>query len=192
MKPKILVFGGSLRTDSYNKKLARVAAGYLGEAGADVTFIDLRDYPMPVYDGDLEAAQGLPEAAKKLKKLFIKNQGFLIVSPEYNSSVPGMLKNVIDWVSRPASRDEPTLACFDKKIAALCSASPGGLGGMRALVHLRALLENIGTLVIPGQVAVPRAHEAFDENGLLKDVKQAASVKKLAAELLQITTKLLT
>ena len=189
-QPKILAFAGSLRKDSYNKKLARIAADGARAAGAEVTLIDLKEFPLPVYDGDLESAEGLPTNAKKLKELFMKHQGLLIASPEYNSSIPGGLKNMIDWVSRAASKEEPPLACFDKKAAAILSASPGGLGGMRALVPLRAMLENIGVLVIPGQVAVSRADEAFDTNGALKDTKQDAAVKKLAAKLSQILVQL--
>ena len=187
---KILAFAGSLRKDSYNKKLARVAVEGAKAAGAEVTLIDLKDFPLPVYDGDIEAAEGLPANAKKLKEIFLSHRALIIASPEYNSSIPGGLKNMLDWVSRPASKDEPTLACFTKKTAALFSASPGALGGLRALVPLRAMLENIGVLILPGQVAVPRANEAFDEKGALKDTKQDASVRKLAAELVQTAAKL--
>src|SRR6185295_2879266 len=103
-QPKILAFAGSMRKDSFNKKLIRVAAEGARSAGAEVTLIDLKDFPLPVYDGDLEAAEGLPAGAKKLKELFLQNQGLLIASPEYNSSIPGTLKNAIDWVSRPATK----------------------------------------------------------------------------------------
>ena len=190
MAVKILAFAGSLRKDSYNKKLAKIAAEGARSAGAEVTLIDLKEFPLPVYDGDLEAAEGLPVNARKLKELFLKNQGLLIASPEYNSSIPGGLKNMIDWVSRTASKEEPLLACFDKKVAALMSASPGGLGGLRALVPLRAMLGNIGVLVIPSQIAVSRAHEAFDASGALKDAKQDSTVRKIAAELAQMLGKL--
>jgi chromate reductase len=189
-KPKILAFAGSLRKDSYNKKLARTAAEGARGAGADVTLIDLKDFPLPVYDGDLETAEGLPANAKKLKDIFLQHQGLLIASPEYNSSVPGGLKNVIDWVSRTASKDEPPLACFNNKAAVIMSASPGGLGGLRALVHLRAMLGNIGVLVIPQQVAVPRAHEAFNPDNSLKDPKQRVAIEKLGADLTLILMKL--
>ncbi len=187
---KILAFAGSLRKDSYNKKLVRAAAEGAKSAGAEVTLIDLKDFPLPVYDGDLEAAEGLPANAKKLKTLFLQHQGLLIASPEYNSSIPGGLKNMIDWVSRAETKEEPSLACFDKKVAVIMSASPGGLGGLRALVPLRAMLGNIGVLVLPGQIAISKAHEAFDANGALKDAKQDASVRKLAGELAKILGKL--
>ena len=187
---KILAFAGSLRKDSFNKKLVRIAVEGAKSAGAAVTLIDLKEFLLPVYDGDVEAAEGLPANAKKLKEIFLQHQGLLIASPEYNSSIPGGLKNMIDWVSRAESKDEPSLACFSKKVAAIMSASPGGLGGLRALVPLRAMLGNIGVLVLPGQIAVSRADGAFDEKGALKDAKQDAAVRKLAAELTQTLTKL--
>jgi len=190
MAIKILAFAGSMRKDSYNKKLVNVAAEGARSAGAEVTVIYLKDFLLPVYDGDLESASGLPENAKKLKKLFLEHQGLLISSPEYNSSVPGTLKNVIDWVSRSETKEEKSLACYDKKVAALFSASPGALGGMRGLVPLRALLENIGVLILPSQLCVGKAHEAFDEKGALKDAKQDAAVKKITADLVQMLVKL--
>ncbi len=189
-QPKILAFAGSMRKDSFNKKLVKVAAEAARAAGAEVTVIDLKDFVLPVYDGDLESASGLPENAKKLKKLFLEHQGLLISSPEYNASIPGGLKNMIDWVSRTESKEEKPLACFEKKTAAILSASPGALGGMRGLVPLRALLGNIGVLVLPGQLCVGKAHEAFDEKGALKDAKQDAAVKKIASDLVQMLTKL--
>lgn len=190
-KPKILVFAGSTRTDSYNKKLARVAAEALKKVGAEVTYLDLRDIPLPLYDGDLEKKE-FPENAKKLKQIFLNHQGLLISSPEYNSSIPGVLKNAIDWVSRPEKPDEESLACFKGKVAGLVSASPGGLGGLRGLVTLRSILGNIDVLVIPNQLAVPRAHEAFNPDGSLKDPKQQTAVEKIAVELTRIITKLST
>ena len=188
--PKILAFAGSLRKDSYNKKLVKIAAEGAKAAGAEVTVIDLKEFPLPVYDGDLEAAEGLPANAKKLKQLFMSHQGLLIASPEYNSSIPGGLKNMIDWVSRAETKEEPPLACFDKKVTALLSASPGALGGLRGLVPLRMMLENIRMTVLPGQIAVSKAHEAFDANGALKDAKQDAAVRAVGAALAKILTKL--
>src|SRR5579863_248360 len=163
-KPKILAFAGSTRTESFNKKLVRIAATGATEAGADVTVVDLRDFPMPLYDGDLEQKEGLPPNARKLKDLMLAHQGFLISSPEYNSSVSAVLKNAIDWASRQ-SEGEPSLACFKGKVAGIMSASPGGLGGLRGLVHVRAILGNIGMLVLPDQVAISKAHEAFNADG---------------------------
>jgi len=186
--PKILAFAGSTRTDSFNKKLIKVAIAAAKNAGAEVTCLDLRDLPMPIYDGDLEAEQGLPPNARKFKDLLLTHQGFLISAPEYNSSISGVLKNAIDWASRPV-KGEATLACFTEKFAGLMSASPGALGGLRGLVTLRSILENIGTHVIPHQVAIPKAHEAFDEKGNLKDSKQQASIEKIGIQLVHLLKK---
>ncbi len=180
---KILAFAGSTRSGSFNKQLVKIAADDARSAGAAVTLIDLRDYPLPLFDEDLESSSGLPENAKKLKKIFLEHDGLLISSPEYNSSITGVLKNSIDWVSRTETDDEPSLVCFKGKIAALLSASPGGLGGLRGLVHLRAILGNIGVLVLPDQVAISAAHEAFNESGKLKDESKAKQVAKLAGAL---------
>jgi len=188
--PRILAFAGSLRTGSFNKKLVRIAVEAAREAGALVTLIDLLDYPLPILNQDDEDAHGLPENAKKLKELFISHQGFLISSPEYNSSITGALKNVIDWASRAETEDEPPLIAYTGKTCALVSASPGALGGLRALVHVRAILGNIGVFVLPGQVCIPKAHEAFNENSSLKDARQEESVRKLARQLVETTRKL--
>ncbi|KAF3887988.1 MULTISPECIES: NADPH-dependent FMN reductase [Nostocales] len=187
--PKILAFAGSTRTDSYNKKLVKIAATGARAAGAEVTYIDLRDLPLPLFDEDLEAQEGLPANARTLKDLFISHQGLLIASPEYNSSLTAVLKNAIDWVSRP-SPDEAPLAAFAGKVAAIMSASPGGLGGLRGLVHLRAILGNIKVLVLPDQVALPKAYEAFDVDGNLKDSKQQESIEKLGENVANILFKL--
>ena len=191
IKPRILAFGGSLRRDSFNQKLATLAAAGAREAGAEVTLIALRDFPLPVFDQDLEDAEGLPAAAKKLKKLFCEHDGLLIASAEYNSSISGMLKNAIDWVSRAETDVEPSLVAFAGKSAILCAASPGALGGLRGLVHVRAILGNIGVTVLPDQVAVSKAHEAFRTDGSLADEKQAAKVKNLGAQLARHLAKLL-
>ena len=189
--PRILAFGGSLRRDSFNQKLAAIAAEGAREAGAEVTLIALRDFPLPVFDQDFEAAEGLPEAAKKLKQLFREHHGLLIASPEYNSGITGALKNAIDWVSRAESDDEPPLVAYTGKTAILCAASPGALGGLRGLVQVRAILGNIGVTVLPDQVAVSKAHEAFREDGSLANEKQAAKVKGLGAQLARHLAKLL-
>ena len=187
--PRILAFAGSTRVGSYNKKLVKVAAAGAQAAGADVTYIDLRDFPMPLYDGDLEASEGVPPAARKLKELFLAHQGLLVSAPEYNSGISGVLKNTIDWVSRPLPGEAP-LVCFDKKVAALMSASPSVVGGLRGLVQVRSILGNIKVLILPDQVAVPKAHEAFDLDGSLKDPKQQASIETLGAILASFLTKL--
>ena len=182
-QPRILVFGGSLRAESYNQKLATIAAAGAREAGAEVTLITLRDYRLPIFDEDLEAAEGKPEAAKKLKQLFLNAEGFIIASPEYNSGITAALKNAIDWVSRADSEDEAPLLAFKGKTAAILSASPGGYGGSRSLAQLRPLLENINVTVVPDQVSIPKAYEAFDTEGNLADPTQQAAVKALAASL---------
>ena len=187
--PEILAFAGSSRVDSFNKKLVKIAAAGTRAAGAEVTYLDLRDLPMPLYDGDLEAKEGIPPNAKKFKELLLAHQGLLISAPEYNSGISGVLKNAIDWASRSAPGEAP-LACFTGKVAALMSASPGGLGGLRGLVQVRAILSNIRVLVLPDQVAVPRAHEAFNPDGTLKDPKQQASIEKLGRDLADILMKL--
>jgi chromate reductase len=188
-QPRILAFAGSARTESLNKKLIRVAVKGAQAAGADVTLIDFRDLPMPLYDGDLEDREGLPETARKFKELMIAHQGFLIAAPEYNSSITPLLKNAIDWASRPED-DEAPLVAFRGKAAALMSASPGGLGGLRGLVTVRAILGNIGVLVLPDQVAISKAHDAFDASGILKDGKQQASVEALGGSLTDLLRKI--
>lgn len=189
MKPKILAFAGSTRKDSYNKKLVRAAAEGARTAGAEVTLIDLKDFPLPLYDGDLEAEKGMPENGKKLRKLFKEHQGLLIASPEYNSSMTGVFKNTIDWVSRDET-GEGDLSGFEGKAAGLLSASPGALGGSRALVHVRAMLGNIRVLVIPEQFSLSKASDAFHEDGTMKDPKQKASAEKIGAALAAILAKL--
>ena len=189
--PRILAFGGSLRRDSYNHKLAAVAAQGARESGAEVTLIALPDFPMPVFDEDLEKASGMPEHAKRLKELFGKHEGLIISAPEYNSSITAALKNVLDWVSRAESDDEPPLSAFAGKSAILCAASPGALGGLRGLVHVRAILGNIGVTVLPDQVAVGKAYEAFTADGSLANEKQAAKVKGLGAQLARHLAKML-
>src|ERR1051325_103055 len=186
--PRILAFAGSLRKDSYNKKLVRIAVQGARQAGADVTHIDLKDYPLPIYDGDLEAASGIPENGLKLKKLFIEHDGLLWSCPEYNSSITALIKNTIDWVSRPQP-GEPGLVAFTGKAAVLMSASPGALGGLRGLVHVRSILGNINVIVLPGQVAVTKAHEPFNADGTLKDAKQHASIENLGKTLAEFLKK---
>lgn len=189
MTVKLLAFAGSLRKGSYNKMLVRVAAAAAARAGAEVTTVDLKELALPVYDADDEEASGLPAGAKRLKKLMIEADGFLVSTPEYNSSVPGGLKNAIDWASRSEGEEKELLA-FRGKTAALFSASPGALGGMRSLQVLRTILSNIGVLVIPQQTALPKAHEAFDEAGALKDAKRAAAVEAEAKALVDLLRKL--
>jgi NAD(P)H-dependent FMN reductase len=187
--PRIIVFAGSTRRASWNKMLARLCARLAADAGADVTWRDLRDRPLPLYDGDLEEAEGVPAHAAWLKELFREHQGFLLASPEYNSSITGVLKNTIDWMSRPLPPHRP-LESFLGMVAGLVSASPGALGGLRALVHVRAILSNIGVLVVPQQLAVPLVHRAFDADGELVDEAVAGRLRGVVEALVETTRKL--
>lgn len=189
IKPKILAFAGSTRTESFNKKLVKIAAAGATESGADVTVIDLRDFPMPIYDGDLEQHEGLPLNTRKLKDIMLAHHGFLISSPEYNSSISAVFKNTIDWASRQSEGETP-LTCFKNKVAGIMSASPGGLGGLRGLVHVRSILENIGVIVIPEQIAIAKAHEALNADGSLKDKKQEDLVKKIGSNVAKLLLKI--
>lgn len=190
--PKILAFAGSTRQGSFNQTLVKIAATAATDAGAEVTVVDLNDYPMPLFNQDLEAESGLPESVLQFKALMEAHQGFLIACPEYNSSITPLLKNTIDWASRPQPGEQPMeLTCFQGKVAGIMAASPGGLGGLRGLVHVRAILESIGVIVIPDQKAIPAAYQAFDDAGNLKDDKQQASVGAIGAKLVEITAKLM-
>jgi NAD(P)H-dependent FMN reductase len=178
-KPKILAFAGSLRKDSFNKKLVKIGVKGAEEAGGRVTYIDIKDYPLPVYDQEIEEAQGIPENAIKLKKLFLDHDGFLISCPEYNSSMPAAFKNLIDWVSRPASPDEVYLSPFIDKVVVIMSASPGAFGGYRSLIHVRSMFTNIFSIVLPKQKSISSADKAFDDAGNLKDPNQQKEIMNL-------------
>jgi len=186
---KILAFAGSTRRESFNRKLIRWAAQVAEDQGAEITLVELSDYPLPLYNGDLEQESGIPENADQLYQLMKDHQALLIASPEYNSSLSPLLKNTIDWVSRPRPGD-PRLAAFTGKVAALLSASPGTLGGLRGLVHLRAILQNIGTMVIPAQAAVSQANDTFSTDGTFQDQQQAERVTKVVTDLISTTQKL--
>ncbi|WP_330961142.1 NADPH-dependent FMN reductase [Photobacterium sp. 53610] len=171
-KAKILFLSGSSRKGSLNQQLARQAYRMAAEMDAEVTLIDLADYPMPLYDGDLESAEGIPGTVKALRDIFMAHNGICIASPEYNGSFSPLLKNTIDWLSRPDG-DVPALAAYHSKTAYLLSTSPGSLGGIRGLVMLRMLLSNIGVMVMPDQLAIPAANQAFNGQGELTDNRQA-------------------
>jgi chromate reductase, NAD(P)H dehydrogenase (quinone) len=187
--PKILAFAGSSRRDSFNKKLVKIAAEGARLAGAEVTYVDFKDLPMPLFDEDLEAEGGIPENVKTFKALMKAHQGLLIACPEYNSSITPLLKNAIDWSSRP-EQGEPGLICFRDKVAVIMSTSPGAFGGLRGLVHVRAILGNIGVLVLPNQKGIAKAQEAFDENGQLKDEQQQQEIHQLGNKLVTVVAKL--
>ncbi|MBV8707292.1 MAG: NAD(P)H-dependent oxidoreductase [Acidobacteriaceae bacterium] len=180
--PQVLVFAGSTRNDSVNRKLAKVAARRLEATGVSTTFVELRDYPMPLYDGDLEAEGGTPAEVTAFQELMRAHDALLIASPEFNGSFSALLKNLIDWVSRPVAGEGPT-ALFRGKIAALSSASPGRGGGRRGLRHLRELLEMIGVTVIASQLTVGDASNAFDENGELIREGDQQALQKILDEL---------
>lgn len=183
-KPGILVFAGSLRTGSYNEKLAVLAAAALTEAGGEVTKLSLSDYKLPIYDADLEAAEGLPEAAIRLKQQFLSHQGIFLVSPEYNAGVSPLMKNALDWVSRRHQEGEAALAAFRDRAFAIASASPGGFGGMRGLLMLRQILAvGTGAVVIPEQVTVSSAGNAFDDTGQLKEEARRRQLDNAARSL---------
>ncbi|MCE2510052.1 MAG: NAD(P)H-dependent oxidoreductase [Alphaproteobacteria bacterium] len=189
MTPKILAFSGSSRDGSYNGQLLEIAANGARAAGAEVTVVNLRKLRLPLFDEDFERLEGLPAGARELKDLMMANQGSLIACPEYNSSITPALKNAIDCASRPVV-GEPPLACFDGKVAGIMSASPGGLGGLRGLVHVRAILSNIKVLVIPDQLAVGEAQHAFNTEGGLKNKGQQKIVEALGAKVAAFITKL--
>jgi chromate reductase len=184
--PKILVFSGSIRTGSMNARLAALAAKQFALAGADTTRISLLDFPMPIYDGDLENRSGAPEAAISLKRMMQNHQGVFIASPEYNASVTPLLKNTLDWVSRVREGKETPLAVYRDRAFALGGASNGGYGAMRSLMALRQVLEQgCGALVIPDQIAVARAGDAFDDMDNLKDEGNARRLKTVVQSLIE-------
>lgn len=187
---KILAFSGSARTGSFNQKLVAIASEGAKDAGADVTLINLRDYPMPLYNGDLEAKEGLPENALKFKSLLLEHDALLIASPEYNSAFSPLLKNVIDWASRPHTENEAMLSAYKGKVAGIMATGPGALGGMRGLVFLRMLLENINVMVLPAQKAIPFSFEAFNEDDNLKNSADQSAIKAIGSGVAHMIHKL--
>ena len=187
---RVLAFAGSTRRASLNRALVRIAAAGAREAGAAVTEIDLRDYRLPVFDHDDESERGKPEPARELKRQLMDHDAWLVAAPEYNSSITAVLKNGIDWASRPDPDDSGPLVAFRGKLIVLMSASPGVLGGLRGLVHVRAIFGNLGCVVLPDQVAVPKAHEAFDADGRLVDPEQHQRIQGLGRTLVEHGMKL--
>ena len=185
---KILVLAGSARLDSIHRKLARQTVEALRNAGVEATLGDLREFPMPIYDGDVEAGQGMPPAAKALKELARRHDGFAIASPEYNGSFPALLKNALDWISRPEPGERP-LEVFRGKVAAILSASPGPGGGNRGLRHLRELLEMMSVRVVPRELAIARSSGAFDAAGRLMRAEDLSGLEELAAALAQAVAR---
>ena len=186
---KILAFSGSGRKDSYNKKVVQVAAQGAIESGAEVMIVDLAEFDMPIFNEDLESEQGMHPGGQKFKKFLMQHDGFLISSPEHNSSYSALLKNSIDWASRQVEGEAPMQA-YKGKVAGIMGASPGALGGLRGLVNLRMLLENIGVMVLPGQKAVVKVHTLLDDNGQLSDEKTQIALKNIGKELVNTLSKL--
>jgi NAD(P)H-dependent FMN reductase len=188
-KPKILAFSGSARVDSFNQRLVICAAQAAVDAGAEVRVINLREFPMPIMDQDLEREHGQPEHAARFKQLLVEHDGILLASPEYNSSISPLLKNTLDWVSRKVG-EEPAMVAYKGKVAALLSASPGRLGGIRGLVHVRSILSNLGVMVLPDQVAVASAGSAFDESGKLVNDYDISRINDITARFVTVLNKL--
>ena len=180
---RVLAFAGSLRAGSLNRKLLANAIESL-HGKAEVDLLDLRAVSMPIYDGDLEAQDGLPEGAKRLRARIAAADAVLIASPEYNNSVPGGLKNAIDWASR--APDQP----LKGKVVLLLSASPGQFGGLRGLIALRPILTALMAVVIPSTVSITFADQAFDDQGRLKDARARGQVERACAELIRFTAAL--
>jgi chromate reductase len=183
-RPKILVFSGSIRSGSHNARLAALATKLLALAEAEPTLISLQDFPLPLYDGDLEAKSGPPEPAVQLKRMMMQHGGVLIATGEYNASITPLLKNAIDWVSRVHEEAEPRLAPFRHCVFALAAASPGTLGGYRGMMAVRQVLElGCGATVLPEQVAVRDAANAFGPDGNLLDARTAETFHALLRRL---------
>ena len=188
---KILVIPGSLRSGSLNARLAAVAAHELAESGAEVTRISLSDFPLPIYDGDLQVKSGVPKNAVNLKRMMSGHHGVLIVTPEYNSSVPALVKNTIDWVSRVQDAHESRGQVFRERIFAIASASGGRLGGARALAALRLILSACHATVIPNQLALSFADDAYDEMERLKHPADIEALKALVRQLIDQSQRMM-
>jgi NAD(P)H-dependent FMN reductase len=188
---KILVIPGSLRSGSLNARLAAVAAHELAQSGAEVTRISLSDFPLPIYDGDLQAKSGVPKHAVNLKRMIGAHHGVLIVTPEYNSSVPALVKNTIDWVSRVQDPNESRGQVFRERAFAIAAASGGRLGGTRALAALRLILSACHATVIPNQLALSFAEQAYDEMDRLKLSADIEALKALVRQLIDVSQRMM-
>jgi len=188
---KILVIPGSLRSGSLNARLAAVAAHELAQSGAEVTRISLSDFPLPIYDGDLQVKSGVPKNALNLKRMMSAHHGVLIVTPEYNSSVPALVKNTIDWVSRVQDTHETRGQVFRERMFAIAAASGGRLGGTRVLAALRLILSACHATVIPNQLALSFADEAYDEMERLKHSADIEALKALVRQLIDLSQRMM-
>lgn len=190
MAIKILAISGSARRGSLNQNVLEVAVRGAADTGAEVTVIRLTDFALPIYDGDLEAESGLPAGAAKLQALVAQHDALLIATPEYNGGYTALLKNAIDWVSRPCEDGSSGVALFAGKAAALVSASPGQLGGLRSQTGMRTVLEKLGAHVIPQSFALGSAHEAFDSEGRMKDANAERLIAGVGVALSHTARKL--
>lgn len=189
VKPKILAFAGTTREDSTNKKLIAIAAQGATKAGAEVTLIDIRDYPVPPYNGDMEIEEGLPENARKLKQLMVASDGFLVSTPEYNGSTSGVLKNLLDWASRKEAGDQAGVTIFNNKAVVIMSASTSWRGGILGQRHLRDIFMHEGAIVLPKSQHISNSREAFNENDKLKDSDRQAMIEELGKDLVDFLRK---
>ena len=189
-QPKILAFAGSLRKHAFSKRVVKTALKGAEQAGADVTFIDLGDYPLPLYNPDDHEALGFHQNALSLQNLMAQHEGFLIASPEYNGSLSAVLKNTIDWASRKSDQYEMGQV-FAGKVAAIMTSSPGSLGGIRALTHLRGVLTAVRLIVLPQEISVPFAGNKFngDEEEMI-DEKVRRNLESLGAGLVAMLSRL--
>ncbi len=184
MTARILVFAGSTRVGAYSGKMADAATKELALHGAEVTRISLADYPLPIMDEDLQRERGIPENAMRLGRLFAAHDGLLIATPEYNASIPPLLKNAIDWVSRISIDGGAPLHPYRDKVVALCSSSSGKFAGIRCLYHLRAVLMSIGAQIVTQQCSIGEAQHAFDDDGAIRDERTAKMMQTVCRELI--------
>lgn len=187
--PRILALAGSLRRDSHNKKVVRIAAEGARKAGAEVTFLDFKEFPLPIYDADQHEAEGFHPNAARLQEILLAHDGLLVSSPEYNGSLPAVLKNAFDWASR-ANGDLKLGAAFAGKVAAIMSSSPGSFGGIRCLGHLRDVLSILGCHVLPHEFAISSVHQNIDENGVHRDEKMHKTLEQHGANVAETIKKL--
>lgn len=189
---KLLAMPGSARRDSLNRRLLKVLVRGAEKAGAEVTVFDPREHPMPLYDGDLETDEGLPPAAARLQAMFAEHHGLLLATPEYNGFFPPLVKNSFDWLSRPLpdGSGRPGTVHVRGKPAGIVAASPGALGGIRSLQHTRQYLSNLGFLVVPEQVGIPKADTLLDASGALADERLRASVEAVGAAVARLAGRL--
>ena len=192
MSIRLLGIAGSTRRESLHKRLLHVALRAAESEDVRIEHLDLRELDIPLYDSDLEGEEGMPEGVSRLREALKSSDGVVIASPEYNGSLTAVLKNAIDWTSRPDPRfpDDPALVAWRGKVAGILSASPGGLGGIRGLVHLRAILSHIGMVVVPQQAAIPSGHKSFHENGSILDPNQHAQVESVGRAVAELAAKL--